>query len=320
MLYWYKESKVTSLPSLGGEETPSHLFLASQPPLFRVISVAFHYKHFSILAMAGLLHLPTISTHDLASNDSENSCYVTVEAKVYDVTSFLSDHPGGGDLILQYGGKDVSEIMDDELSHIHSETSYEILNDNLIGFVANKATVRAVEEHHYPPNDIVPILPKATEVAAVRADDIAAFNPLGVNDLTKEVDCDADFEKRRFLDLNKPLLPQVWYGGFSKDFYLEQVYRPRYFVKGESAILYYTKGESAPLFGNFLKPLSMTAWYVVPLIWLPPTVSWIFVANQGMRSVVMTAQYAVLGLFLWSLVEYWAHRAVHKMDRFVVAL
>jgi 4-hydroxysphinganine ceramide fatty acyl 2-hydroxylase len=45
--------------------------------------------------------LPTISLAELEQHNSSKSCYVTIGSKVYDVTSFLSDHPGGEDLIIE---------------------------------------------------------------------------------------------------------------------------------------------------------------------------------------------------------------------------
>ena len=261
------------------------------------------------------IRLPTIPTHDVASHNSEESCYVTVGANVYNVTSFLPDHPGGGDLILEYGGKDVSEIMGDELSHTHSEAAYEILNDNLIGFVAKEATIKAVVEHDRP-EDIVPMPPNQAGMAAMQANgaigEVDQSKPIfantglsGVEDLTKETNLDDDFKVHRFLDLNKPLLMQVWNGGFSKDFYLEQVHRPRY----------YMKGDSAPLFGNFLEPLSKTAWYIIPIVWLPPVTYFSFVAYQGLPSFFQTAAYWLIGLSLWTLVEYGLHRGLFHVDK-----
>jgi len=67
--------------------------------------------------------LPTILSSDVESRNTTKSCYVTLGTKVFDITPFLADHPGGGDLIVQYGGKDVTEIMGVELSHTHSEAS-----------------------------------------------------------------------------------------------------------------------------------------------------------------------------------------------------
>jgi 4-hydroxysphinganine ceramide fatty acyl 2-hydroxylase len=46
--------------------------------------------------------LPTISLAELEKHKDAKSCYVTIGSKVCDVTSFLYDHPGGEDLILEF--------------------------------------------------------------------------------------------------------------------------------------------------------------------------------------------------------------------------
>jgi len=258
--------------------------------------------------------LPTIPSHDVTSHNTEESCYVTIGTYVYDITSFVGDHPGGGRLIIEYGGKDVSDILRNEISHSHSETAYEILKVHHIGFVANENIIKAVVEHDRP-EDIVPLEPKANGLAALKASgvdgELAQNKPVFVTtglscveDLTKETDLNADYETHRFLDLNKPLLMQVWNGGFSKDFYLQQVHRPRY----------YTGGDSAPLFGNFLEPLSKTAWYVIPIFWLPPVAFGSYLAYTGLPSFFQTAAYWSIGLFLWTLVEYGLHRGLFHVD------
>lgn len=261
--------------------------------------------------------LPTLPTSDVARHNTEKSCYVTIDSKVFDVTEFLGDHPGGGDLIVKYGGKDVNKIMRDESSHSHSESAYEILDDSLIGYVANEAIIHAAVNHDRP-EDIVPLLPNKEGMAALQANGaageinqrkpiFAATGMSGVEDLTKETDIDADYKTHKFLDLKKPLLMQVWNGGFSKEFYLEQVHRPRY----------YTGGHSAPLFGNFLEPLSKTAWYIIPIVWLPPVVGGSIWAYTGLPSFFQTAAYWTLGLFLWTVVEYGLHRGLFHVDKCV---
>lgn len=261
------------------------------------------------------ISLPTLPTHDVEKHNTEKSCYVTVGANVYDITPFLEDHPGGGDLILEYGGKDVSDIMRDELSHFHSEAAFDILNEHLIGFVAKEPIIKAVVEHDRP-EDIVPLLPNEEGMETLKAngaaDEVSKSRPIfaatglsGVEDLTKETDLSVDYKTHRFLDLNKPLLMQVWNSGFTKEFYLEQVHRPRY----------YTKGDSAPLFGNFLEPLSKTAWYVIPIVWLPPVAYGTYLAYHGLPSVFQTAAYWMIGLFLWTLVEYGLHRGLFHVDK-----
>jgi 4-hydroxysphinganine ceramide fatty acyl 2-hydroxylase len=124
-------------------------------------------------------------------------------------------------------------------------------------------------------------------------------------DLEKETDLLDDYKKHKFLDLNKPLLMQIWFGGFSKDFYLEQVHRPRH----------YKGGESAPLFGNFLEPLSKTAWYVIPIVWLPPVAYGTIVGGAGCPNIFQAAAYWLLGLFLWTLTEYILHRFLFHLDK-----
>ena len=64
---------------------------------------------------------------DVASAGRSKPCYVKFRGKVYDVTHFLPDHPGGEELITDYAGEDVTSIMQDETSHVHSDSAYEAL-------------------------------------------------------------------------------------------------------------------------------------------------------------------------------------------------
>ena len=258
--------------------------------------------------------LPTIPSSDVASRNTSASCYVTIGAKVYDVTPFLDDHPGGGDLILEYGGKDVAEIMRDEISHSHSEAANEILEDHLAGFVATESVIKTAMQSQQPAN-ILPLPPNVAGIHELRQNGAAAeletkqvCGTTGMSssaDLSVETDVKKDYVTHKFLDLDKPLLMQVWNGGFGKDFYLEQVHRPRH----------YKGGESAPLFGNFLEPLSKTAWYVVPMVWLPPVAYGTFIAYHGLPSFLQLALYWLTGLGLWTLIEYGLHRGLFHVDK-----
>lgn len=255
--------------------------------------------------------LPTILQSDVASRNTEKSCYVTLGDKVYDVTDFLEGHPGGGELILEYGGKDVTEILKDEISHTHSDSAYEMLDELLIGFVINDKMMDTVTKSDHP-DRILPLQPTKEGMAELQADGAAegveVYPTTGMSseeDLSKETDVVTDYKTFKFLDLNRPLLMQVWFGGFSKEFYLEQVHRPRH----------YKGGESAPLFGNFLEPLSKTPWWVVPTVWLPPVAYGTFIAREGVSSYSELAAYWGLGVFLWTLVEYVMHRFLFHLDK-----
>merc|ERR1712166_551642 len=55
------------------------------------------------------------SAEEVAKHTSKNDCWVILDGKVLDVTSFLADHPGGELAILTFAGKDATE----EFNMIH---------------------------------------------------------------------------------------------------------------------------------------------------------------------------------------------------------
>lgn len=254
--------------------------------------------------------LPTFLQSEVAEHNNAKSCYVTIGTRVFDVTDFVDSHPGGGELVLEYGGKDVSRILKDEDSHTHSEAAYEVLEDSLVGFVTTEKIIdTAIKSTH--PDNIIPLPANRNGVEELKENGtLPIYEATGMSseeDLSKETDLVDDYKVHKFLDLNKPLLMQVWFGGFSKQFYLEQVHRPRH----------YKGGESAPLFGNFLEPLSKTAWYVVPIVWLPPVAYGTYVARAGLSSTMEEVAYWLFGLFLWTLVEYILHRFLFHLDKYL---
>jgi 4-hydroxysphinganine ceramide fatty acyl 2-hydroxylase len=255
--------------------------------------------------------LPTFLQAEVAAHNTAKSCYVTLGNRVFDVTDFIDSHPGGGELVLEYGGKDITTILKDEASHTHSEAAYEVLDDSLVGFMATPKAV-GTEAKGTLTDQTVHLPPTQEGLNELKENGAANKVPLyattglsSAEDLSKETDLIDDYKTYKFLDLNKPLLMQVWFGGFSKDFYLEQVHRPRH----------YKGGESAPLFGNFLEPLSKTPWWVIPLVWLPPVSYGTYIARAGCSSLGEEVAYWFLGLFLWTLVEYLLHRFLFHLDR-----
>ena len=255
--------------------------------------------------------LPTFLQSEVAEHNTAESCFVTIGTKVYDITDFVDSHPGGGDLILEYGGKDVTEILKDEDSHTHSEAAYEILDEGLVGFMATKKTIDVAVNSARP--DSILSSPSDSDFTDESSqngvdDPIPVFASTGLSteeDLSKDTDVRADYKEHKFLDLDRPLLMQVWFGGFSKEFYLDQVHRPRH----------YKGGESAPLFGNFLEPLTKTSWWVIPLVWLPPVAYGIYLSKDGLSGAPEQAAYFVLGLFFWTIVEYTLHRFLFHLDK-----
>ncbi|KAI8995498.1 FMN-dependent dehydrogenase-domain-containing protein [Trametes punicea] len=54
----------------------------------------------------------TFSLDEVAKHNSPSSCWVIIKNKVYDVTEFLPDHPGGAKIILKYAGKDATSAYE----------------------------------------------------------------------------------------------------------------------------------------------------------------------------------------------------------------
>lgn len=248
--------------------------------------------------------LPLFAASEVAKHSTEKDAYVTLyNRKVYNVTDFISEHPGGSDILLPYLGKDVTEIMADTVSHEHSESSYEMLDDDmLVGYLAT-----AEEERELLNNkNKTPVEVKLTNAKSSGIDLYEFHSELPPEEaMAIQTDFEEDAKKHKFLDLNKPLLKQVLFGKFSKDFYLDQVHRPRHYGKG-----------SAPLFGNFLEPLSLTAWWVVPTVWLPPNMYIFYLGWCGQSALTLLSLW-VAGLFVWTLVEYCLHRFLFHLDYYL---
>ncbi|KAF6840484.1 cytochrome b5-like Heme/Steroid binding domain-containing protein [Colletotrichum plurivorum] len=268
--------------------------------------------------------LPTFTRAEVEAHNSKKSCYVTIGTKVYDVTDFAQDHPGGADLVYDYAGKDIEAILRDPTSHPHSEAAYEVLDDSLVGFVISQkalnGSVHKVNGKAHGKangkasgNDAAKAEeqePKMNEHGELWDGERWVHPRTGMaseEDLSKETDYSNDYKKHKFLDLSRPLFPQMWYGGFSKEFYLDQVHRPRH----------YKGGESAPLFGNFLEPLTKTPWWVVPLVWIPPVMYGTYLSREGFDSTLHETCFWMFGFVLWSLIEYILHRFLFHLDKWL---
>ncbi|KAK9380889.1 uncharacterized protein V2V93DRAFT_369832 [Kockiozyma suomiensis] len=229
--------------------------------------------------------LPLMTAPELAVHNNKRSAYISLNhRKIYDVTSFIDEHPGGSELVLKYAGKDATDIMSDVASHEHSDSAYEMLDELLVAILAT-------------PDEEAKLLDGVVDKDAYMLTGVSSEKELSIT-----TDFDADYKKNKFLDLSKPLFKQVLFGGFSKQFYLEQVHRPRHYGHG-----------SAPLFGNFMEPLSKTEWYVVPIVWLPIVAYGTYLASKGL-SIWTVVPLWCLGVFIWTFVEYILHRVLFHID------
>ncbi|KAJ7512072.1 oxidoreductase [Mycena galericulata] len=242
------------------------------------------------------------TAEDVAAHSSQSNCWVSRHGKVYNVSKFINDHPGGDDIILKYAGKDVAAAMagEDGEEHEHSDSAYEMLEEYQIGKLGTEETI--LRDDFEPTDD---------------------FHPETTNS-------DEDFKKNQFLDLSKPLVRQVWEANFSKSYYLQQIHQPRHLP------------ESARLFGPaILEALTRTVWWVVPIFW-GPIASYLFLRSLVQFSIaplvlpafsaqplaplsffpqvvttpalLKTGACFLIGNFIWTILEYTLHRFLFHID------
>ncbi|XP_061973989.1 cytochrome b5 isoform X2 [Populus nigra] len=81
--------------------------------------------------------MPTLTKlytmQEAAQHNTPQDCWVVIDGKVYDVGSYLDEHPGGDDVILATTGKDATDEFEDAG---HSKSARELLETFFIGLVA----------------------------------------------------------------------------------------------------------------------------------------------------------------------------------------
>ncbi|CAG8670514.1 14069_t:CDS:2 [Funneliformis mosseae] len=226
---------------------------------------------------------------EVAKHNTVSDLWVIYNNKVYDVTEFAVDHPGGPELIRKWGGKDVTKILVDPISHVHSDVAYDVLADMCMGEVVEGPSTGNN-------NTPLSLMDKKTMDNKNYFDEktFDRFQP-------QNTDIKSDFQKEKFLDLNKPLFDQVVNSKFSKEFYLEQIHQPRHLPY------------SARLFANpWLELLTKTPWYAIPILWIPVVSYHLFMASElGSKLVTI---FFIIGIGVWTFLEYVLHRYLFHVD------
>ncbi|KAI0034093.1 cytochrome b5 [Vararia minispora EC-137] len=71
-----------------------------------------------------------ITYEDLKAHSKKDSLWVLLHGKVYDVTKFIDEHPGGDEVIMSEAGKDATEAFEDVG---HSDEARDLLPGMLVG-------------------------------------------------------------------------------------------------------------------------------------------------------------------------------------------
>lgn len=74
-----------------------------------------------------------VTLEELKSHKDASSLWIAIHDKVYDITKFLDEHPGGEEVLLEQGGGYGTEAFEDVG---HSTDAREIMKDYFIGELA----------------------------------------------------------------------------------------------------------------------------------------------------------------------------------------
>mmetsp|Transcript_1726 Transcript_1726/g.2718 ORF Transcript_1726/g.2718 Transcript_1726/m.2718 type:complete len:114 (+) Transcript_1726:200-541(+) len=70
---------------------------------------------------------------EVAKHNTYKDCWLAIHGKVYDISSYLDDHPGGGEIVVESSGGDATE---DFVDIGHSKDAEDMLEKFLIGTLA----------------------------------------------------------------------------------------------------------------------------------------------------------------------------------------
>lgn len=91
----------------------------------------------------------TYSLEELRVHNQEDDAWIAVEGYVYDVTTFLGEHPGGKEIILEHLGKDATDVFTSESMHAHSQSAFKILSRYCIGVLKDSKVVNRSKDSKF---------------------------------------------------------------------------------------------------------------------------------------------------------------------------
>ncbi|KAG5603592.1 hypothetical protein H5410_025084 [Solanum commersonii] len=78
--------------------------------------------------------MPTLTKlftmEEASEHNTKDDCWVIIDGKVYDVSSYLDEHPGGDDVLLGVTGQDATDEFEDAG---HSKSARDLMEKFFIG-------------------------------------------------------------------------------------------------------------------------------------------------------------------------------------------
>ncbi|KAB5516129.1 hypothetical protein DKX38_026777 [Salix brachista] len=83
---------------------------------------------------------------EVSVHNNHKDCWLIINGKVYDVTKFMEDHPGGDEVLLSFTGQDATDDFEDVG---HSDSAREMMGEYCIGDV-DASTVPQKKKYKIP--------------------------------------------------------------------------------------------------------------------------------------------------------------------------
>uniref|UniRef100_A0A8C6Z1G5 Cytochrome b5 type B n=1 Tax=Nothoprocta perdicaria TaxID=30464 RepID=A0A8C6Z1G5_NOTPE len=91
---------------------------------------------------------------EVARRNSGREAWLVIHGRVYDVTRFLAEHPGGEEVLLEQAGRDATESFEDVG---HSVDAREMLKDYYIGEIHPDPNVTSSGQTSFWSTWLIPI-------------------------------------------------------------------------------------------------------------------------------------------------------------------
>lgn len=104
-----------------------------------------------------------LTSNLVSSHNTANDCWIIVQNKVYSVSSYLTQHPGGADRIIPYCGQEATQaFVTRGGSGSHSQNAYDILGAYYVGEL-NGDVVQQKQSSGTNTVQTVPVRPAGSE-------------------------------------------------------------------------------------------------------------------------------------------------------------
>ncbi len=80
----------------------------------------------------------SFTLQDVAAHSTQDSCWLVIDGNIYDVTTYISIHPGGPNRIISYCGKDATTAFETKGgTGVHSAFAHKLLQNFLVGSLSS---------------------------------------------------------------------------------------------------------------------------------------------------------------------------------------